>query len=137
MKLPTVKMPIQMASNATIFFEVPTGEFKVEKATRNKIALTTEASIEAWITELGDRFTGEDTPGSNLTERRVRGYFLVTKMPTGLRSSDRVRVELKTSGATEVVTLFFNERSTPLQDIVINSLGIPFEGYIQAIGGSY
>lgn len=136
MKLPTVKPPFAMEANATVYFMVPTGQYKVEKATRNKIPIEQEQSISAWITETGNRFTGQDLPGSNLVERRVRGYFLVSALPTGLRGSDRVRVVMNTSNGTEELILFFNERATPLKDIVISSLGVPFEGIIQAIGGA-
>ena len=136
MRLPVVKPPFEMEANATVYFMVPTGQFRIEKATRNKISIDEEKSIKAWITELGDKFVGQENPGSNLTERRVRGYFLINKLPVGLRGSDRVRVALDTSTNTEEVVLFFNERATPLKDIIIGSLGVPFEGYVQAIGGA-
>ena len=136
MKLPVVKPPFEMEANATVYFMMPTGQFRIEKATRNKISIDEERSIKAWITETGNRFTGQDAPGSNLTERQVRGYFLINKLPVGLRGSDRVRVVLDTSTNTEDLVLFFNERATPLKDIIIGSLGVPFEGYVQAIGGA-
>jgi hypothetical protein len=136
MKFPVVKPPFTMEANATVYFMVPTGQFRIEKATRNKISIDEERSIKAWITETGARFSGQEQPGSNLTERFVRGYFLVDKLPTGLRGSDRVRVTLDKSNGTEEVTLFFNERATPLKDILVQSLGIPFDGKIQAIGGA-
>jgi hypothetical protein len=136
MKLPVVKPPFAMEANATVYFMVPTGEFKVEKATRNKIPVEEEKNIKAWITETGVRFTGQENPGSNLTERFVRGYFLLEKLPAGLRGSDRVRTVLDKSNGTEEVILFFNERATPLKDILVQSLGVPFEGKIQAIGGA-
>jgi hypothetical protein len=134
--IPATKSPVPMAANAKVFYNVPTGEFKIEKATRNRIQIFKEESIPAWITDLGAKITTKYNPGSNLTERQVRGYFLVPKLPTGLRSSDRVKVELESSSGDEQVILFFSERATPLKDIVIQSLGIPFEGYVQIQGGA-
>ena len=136
MKIPVVKPPFEVEANATVYFEVPTGEVKIEKATRNRRPVYEEKPIKAWITELGDKFIGQENPGSNLTERRVRGYFLVDKLPKGLRSSDRVRAVINASSNQEEVILFFTERTTPLKNIVISSLGIPFEGMIQIIGGA-
>ena len=136
MKLPTIKPPITLDKNATVYFDVPTGAFKVAARTRNKIPVTTESSVDVYITEIGDRFLGQDSPGLNTTDKRVRGYFLVDKFPNGLRSQNRVRVSIDTNNGSETYTLFFSERTTPLKDIIINSLGIPFEGYIQSIGGA-
>lgn len=136
MRLPVVRPPFEMEANATVYFMVPTGQFRVEKATRNKISIDEEKSIKAWITETGARFSGQESPGSNLTERFVRGYFLVKKLPAGLRGSDRVKVVLEKSNGIEEVILFFNERATPLKDIVVMSLGVPFDGKIQTIGGA-
>ena len=134
--IPATKSPLPMKANAKVFYNVPTGQFKIEPATRNRIAIIKEESIPAWITDLGGKIVTKYTPGTNLTERQVRGYFLVPKLPTGLRSSDRVRVELESSSGDERILLFFSERATPLKDIVIQSLGIPFEGYVQIQGGA-
>ena len=54
MKLPSIKDPFVMEPNATVYFEVPTGQFRIEAKTRNKIPTYTEVSTKAWITELGD-----------------------------------------------------------------------------------
>jgi len=136
MKLPVVRPPFEKEPNAKVFFKVPTGQFKVEKATRNKISIDEERSIDAWVAETGNKFFGQDAPGSNLTERDVRGYFLIEALPPGLRGSDRVEIELNTSSQPERLMLFFNETVTPLSGIVIASLGVPFRGYLQAIGGA-
>lgn len=135
-KLPAIKSPVAMEPNATVYFEVPTGQFRIEKATRNKVSINTEKSIAAWITETGNKFDSQDAPGSNLTSRDVRGYFLVDALPAGLRGSDRIRAVINNSNGIEEVRLFFNESATPLESIVIASLGVPFRGYIQAVGGA-
>jgi hypothetical protein len=137
MKLPVVKPPFEVEANATVYFEVPTGEVRIEKKTRNRIPVYGETSITAWIAEIGESARIEQQDGQNLIERRVRGYFLVDKLPTGIRGGDRVRVVMETSNGTEELRLFFNERATPLKGMVIASLGIPFEGFVQAIGGAF
>jgi len=137
MKLPAIKPPFEMEANARVFFEVPTGEVKIEKATRNKIPIYTEQEVAAWITELGESARIEQSDGQNLIERRIRGYFFATSLPVGIRGGDRVRVIMNTSTGTEELRLFFNERATPLKGMVIASLGIPFEGFVQAIGGAF
>jgi hypothetical protein len=134
--LPVVKSPVSINPNSTVYFEVPTGEYRTEKATRNKIPLFCELPVKAWIVDIGDKYGGEQFSGSNLTTRRVRGYFLVEKLPTSVRTSDKLRVELDTASSTEELRLFFNDHVSPLQGLVIKSLGIPFEGYIQIIGGA-
>jgi hypothetical protein len=136
MKLPVIRPPFEMEANATVYFEVPTGQFRIEKATRNKVSINTEKSITAWLTETGNKFDSQDVAGSNLTSRDVRGYFLIDALPPGLRGSDRIRAVIKNSNGTEEVRLFFNESATPLTGIIIGSLGVPFRGYIQAIGGA-
>ena len=137
MKLPIVKPPFEIQANARVFFEAPTGEVVREKKTRNLIPVYGEKEIAAYITELGESSRTEQSSGQNLIDRRVRGYFLTDKLPTGIRGGDRVRIIMTTSNGTEELRLFFNERATPLKGMVIASLGIPFEGYIQAIGGAF
>jgi hypothetical protein len=137
MKLPAIGSPFTIEPNATVYFEVPTGQVKVEAKTRNKIPVYSEVSIKAWVTELGEIVRVKQQSGQNLNERRVRGYFLVPKLPAGIRGGDRARVVMETSNGTEELRLFFNERATPIKALVITSLGIPFEGFVQAIGGAF
>lgn len=137
MKLPVVKPPFTLESNAIVYFQVPTGELRIEKKTRNRIPVYGEVEIPAAITELGESARIEQQDGQNLIERRIRGYFLTDKLPAGIRGGDRVRIIMDTSNGTEELRLFFNERATPLKGIVIASLGIPFEGFVQAIGGAF
>jgi hypothetical protein len=137
MKLPVVKPPFELEANARVFFEVPTGEVVREKKTRNPIPVYGEVEIPAVITEVGESARIEQQDGQNLIERRIRGYFQIDKLPSGIRGGDRVRIIMETSNGTEELRLFFNERATPLKGMVILSLGIPFEGFVQAIGGAF
>lgn len=137
MKLPVTGSPFTIEPNATVYFEVPTGQVKIEPKTRNKIPIYSEVSIRAWMTELGEPARIKQQEGQNLIERRIRGYFLVSKLPAGIRGGDRARVLMDTSNGTEELRLFFNERATPIKALVISSLGIPFEGFVQAIGGAF
>jgi hypothetical protein len=75
--IPVTKSPVPLVANAKVYYNVPTGEFKIEKATRNRIQIFREESIPAWITDIGGKITTKYNPGSNLTERQVRSYFLV------------------------------------------------------------
>ena len=134
-KLPIIKSIVNLEANATAYFEVPDGTFTTEEITLNKIPNYTEAAIEVWLTEIGDRFSGDNEPGLNLTERRVRGYFLTQSLPSNIRASDRVRIVMKTSSGTEEARLFFTERFSPLKDTIKQTHGIPFEGFVQVVGG--
>ena len=136
-KLPPIKSPVNLDSNGTIYFKVPTGTYTTETATGNKIPDYTETAVDVLLTEIGDRFFGDSDAGLNSTERRVRGYFLTSSLPAGFRASDRAKIIMKTSTGTEEAELRFTERYTPLKDTVIAGVGIPFEGFSKVIGGGF
>jgi hypothetical protein len=136
MKIPKVIAPIEVIPNATVYFEVPTGEYEIDTVTRNKRPLYTETSVDVWVAEIGDTSKTDDSPGLNLGERRVRGYFLVESLPQALKSADRPKIVINTSFGSEEGRLFFSERITPLIGNISAQIGIPFEGMIQTVGGA-
>lgn len=133
--LPITKPIIPLEPNATLYFQQPTGEYKVDPITLNEEQLFNVVPIEAAIVELGYETSENETPGLDNMERRVRGFLLTDSLPCKLRSSDRVKILIDSSGIQEEGTLFLSERFTAMGYNIVPSIGIPFEAYLQTTGG--
>ncbi len=135
MKFPVVKPPITMEENASVYFEVPTGNYIVDPITQNEEPEYTELEVKAHIVETSINERENENAGLDQKKVGIRGYLLVTSLPDGIRSSDRVKVVMRNSGKPEQGTLFFREKITSMRDNIVATIGIPIEGYFQSIGG--
>jgi hypothetical protein len=133
--LPITPPVIPLVPNATLFFQVPTGQHQIDSVTLNEVQIFEEIQLKAAIVELGYETFQNESPGLDNMERRVRGYILVKSLPEDLRSSDRVKVIVSSSGRPEEGTLFFTERLTAMSYNIVPSVGIPFDAYFQTTGG--
>lgn len=135
MKLPVIKPPITMEKNATVYFEVPDGTYTIDPITQNEKPNYTELTVEAHLVETSITEREDENPGIDQKKVGIRGYLLVTSLPDGIRSSDRVKVVMRNSGTIETGTLFFREKITSMRDNIVATIGIPIEGYFQSTGG--
>jgi hypothetical protein len=133
--LPITPPVIPLVPNATLFFQVPTGQHQIDPVTLNEVQIFEEIQLKAAIVESNNTVKKDENPGINNINRSVKGYILVRSLPEGLESSDRVRVTVHTSGLEETGTLFFTERLTAMSYNITASIGVPFEAILQTIGG--
>ena len=129
------KLPQPLKPNATLIFEAYTGETEIDPATNNETPVFGQVTLKAILTETGDLPNEEDLPGTNIYNRRVRGYLVTKKLPEGLKASDRVECVLDSAAGTEKGFLYFSEVMTPLKKDLIAQIGIPIQGTFQTLSG--
>lgn len=133
--LPIIKPLVEMEENATLYFERPTGTFTTNPLTLNEEPVYEEYIVKAHLTQLLLKVSENELAGLDQNSRPVKGFLLVESLPSGLRSSDRVKTVMSSSGISEEGILFFNEVLTSMRDNIVKTIGIPIEGYFQVIGG--
>lgn len=121
---------LRLTPNATLTFKVYTGDYTEDPATGNRVPDSTEQTINAAITELGNKAKDSDQVGPNNLGRSIRGYLLTTALPNGA-TGDRVPCTIN----AEQGFLYFTERVSPYRAELVASLGIPIQGTFQTVGG--
>jgi len=124
-KLP--KLSRIASPNATLKFKRYTGTTTIDPSTNNVTPVFETITVEAVLTEMGDKVKEENLAGTNLLDKAVRGY-LMEPLPEGVDASDRIDCEIETGSGKEIGVLHITERVTPFIKKISADIGIPIQG---------
>ena len=126
----TFPLNVTLPSNAVLTFTQQGTGTETDPVTGNVTPMVTEVTVNASLTELGDKSTENDQVGLDTRFRTMRGYLLGT-LPTGITLKGRVPCTI----GDETGTFHFTERLTPFKDEIVSQLGTPIQGSFQTEGG--
>ena len=104
----TFPIGVTLPSNATLTFTQQGTGTQTDPVTGNVTPVTNDVTVNASLTELGDKTTEEDQVGLDTRYRNMRGYLLGT-LPTGIVLKGRVPCTV----GDETGTFHFTERISP------------------------